>query len=483
LASELLAQRQELFEVSQTSDLSAAHEGTEEGQLTFYTYLAPILLVATLAFAWRTRPQFDSHSDESLYSSPQFKSHRLRFLVVWGMCVGSDWLQGPYVYELYASLGYSDSEINRLFVVGFVSSMIFGTFVGSLADSWGRKRMALVYCLVYIVSCMCTHCSLYPVLIVGRITGGIATSLLFSVFECWLVSEHNDRHQFGAALLRYMFSMMYFVSYLVAVFSSLVAHQLVSNMPLQKLDDHQSLHYGGNTCAYDLAIVLLFIALALILATWDENYGETSEQTVSQSYSVAMKAFSSSWRISAIGLVQACFEGSMYAFVLKWTPALSIEGAPRPPHGIVFSTLMMCCMMGSSSFSGCKSRVNAASVVLVACVVGAGSFGLVALKCEQAAFVAAIYLAFLCFEGSVGLYYPSIGALKSEWVPEAARAGIYNLYRVPLNIVTVCIVLLDLSLSRAFAACAILCAVAATILALMVATAPAAKEEAVSDAY
>lgn len=47
----------------------------------------------------------------------------------------SDWLQGPYVYELYREYGYDQGQIATLFVAGFGSSMIAGTVVGSLADT------------------------------------------------------------------------------------------------------------------------------------------------------------------------------------------------------------------------------------------------------------------------------------------------------------------------------------------------------------
>ena len=45
-----------------------------------------------------------------------------------------DWLQGPYVYALYAGYGFSKGDIGKLFIAGFGSSMVFGTVVGSLAD-------------------------------------------------------------------------------------------------------------------------------------------------------------------------------------------------------------------------------------------------------------------------------------------------------------------------------------------------------------
>lgn len=46
----------------------------------------------------------------------------------------SDWLQGPYIYALYKEYGYGLQEIAILFVVGFLSSAIFGTMIGGLAD-------------------------------------------------------------------------------------------------------------------------------------------------------------------------------------------------------------------------------------------------------------------------------------------------------------------------------------------------------------
>lgn len=48
--------------------------------------------------------------------------------------LASDWLQGPYVYALYESYGFEKKDIGVLFIAGFLSSAVFGTFVGSLAD-------------------------------------------------------------------------------------------------------------------------------------------------------------------------------------------------------------------------------------------------------------------------------------------------------------------------------------------------------------
>jgi hypothetical protein len=44
------------------------------------------------------------------------------------------------------------------------------------------------------------------------------------------------------------------------------------------------------------------------------------------------------------------------------------------------------------------------------------------------------FLAFYAFEIALGVYFPSIGLLKSELVAERNRGWIYGLMRLPLNV-------------------------------------------------
>ncbi|KAF4682457.1 Serine/threonine-protein kinase plk1, partial [Perkinsus olseni] len=105
----------------------------------------------------------------------------------------ADWLQGPFVYALYRSYGYSIEDIGSLFIVGFLTSGVFGMFVGGLADSFGRKKACLMYCILYALACVLYHSRHFYVLLLGRFLGGVSTSLLFSVFEAWMLEEHAAR--------------------------------------------------------------------------------------------------------------------------------------------------------------------------------------------------------------------------------------------------------------------------------------------------
>lgn len=69
--------------------------------------------------------------------------------------------------------------------------MVFGTFVGSLADRFGRKLNCLAFGVLYACSCLTKHFNDYNMLLLGRLLGGVSTSILFSAFEAWMIHEHK----------------------------------------------------------------------------------------------------------------------------------------------------------------------------------------------------------------------------------------------------------------------------------------------------
>ena len=77
-----------------------------------------------------------------------------KYLIVYLLAALSDWLQGPYVYALYDAYGYSQHEIAVLFVAGFGSSMVFGSFIGGMADQCGRRKFIILFAVIYALSCM-----------------------------------------------------------------------------------------------------------------------------------------------------------------------------------------------------------------------------------------------------------------------------------------------------------------------------------------
>ncbi|KAJ4811951.1 Molybdate-anion transporter [Rhynchospora pubera] len=384
-------------------------------------------------------------SKDRVNTSSAFNSFKNNYLVVYSLMMAGDWLQGPYVYFLYSQYGFDKGDIGRLFIAGFGSSMLFGTIVGSLADKQGRKRACITYCITYILSCITKHSPQYKVLMVGRILGGIATSLLFSAFESWLVAEHNKRG-FDPQWLSLTFSKAIFLGNgLVAIISGLFANLLADNLGF------------GPVAPFDAAACFLAIGMAIILSSWSENYGDPSENKdlISQ-FKVAATVIASDEKIALLGAIQSLFEGSMYTFVFLWTPALS-PNEEDIPHGFIFATFMLSSMLGSSVASRLMARPTLKVEFYMQIVFAISAFTLLlpvianfflvtsGEKGGSMSFGGCIQLMGFCtFEACVGLFWPSIMKMRSQYIPEEARSTIMNFFRVPLNIF-VCVVLYNVN--------------------------------------
>ena len=83
----------------------------------------------------------------------------------------------------------------------------------------------------------------------------------------------------------------------------------------------------------------------------------------------------------------------------------------------------------------------------MAAVIFAGCMSLTAVTAAPWATDNMRILSLMCFlvlEVSIGLYFPSIGCLRSQLIPEERRATVTNWFRVPMNLIT-CVTLLAIN--------------------------------------
>eukprot|EP01087_Luapelamoeba_hula_P010142 TRINITY_DN2671_c2_g1_i1.p1 TRINITY_DN2671_c2_g1~~TRINITY_DN2671_c2_g1_i1.p1 ORF type:complete len:495 (+),score=72.39 TRINITY_DN2671_c2_g1_i1:89-1573(+) len=401
----------------------------------FYVLLAVLLCVAAavqyVAHQYRSRKQQrdEAQNDASEQQDPDdsalLKSFQWNYLVVYYVVMEADWLQGPYVYALYRAYGFEKEDIAILFIAGFTSSMFFGTFVGSLADKYGRKRMCQAFGIIYGLSCMTKLVPDFYVLLFGRLLAGIATSLLFSVFEAWMVFEHF-KNGFSPKALSDTFSLATFGNGISAILAGLLA-ALVQTM------------FDSYVAPFMLAIIFLVIATSIETVKWAENYGDSSIE-ISKTLVNALSALRKDNKILILGCVQSLFEGAMYVFVFMWTPALESDDPNQAelPYGIIFACFMVCVMIGSSVFS-----------ILVHLGFQLETIGMGLLATSALALfipyvstdIPIILFSFLLFEACCGVFWPCFGTLRGQHIPEDSRATIMNFFRVPLNLFVVVVLL------------------------------------------
>ncbi|KAJ4411326.1 hypothetical protein N0V82_009015 [Gnomoniopsis sp. IMI 355080] len=366
------------------------------------------------------------------------------FLTVFALVMGSDWLQGPFLYSLYREEhGVSSALVSTLFTTGFISGALSAYVTGTLADAHGRKRACLFFCAAYALSCVLTTIPSLPLLFLGRILGGISTSLLFSVFESWMVTDFHARKlaSKGGDLSR-TFGLMSTLNSVVAIVSGVFSEWVVS--------------VAGTRKAPFVAAALLLGAASWVIATrWEENYGDSAasqkkktDQSGENTNKPKLWNMLKDPRIVCLGLASTMFEGSMYLFVFFWGPALTSArkyeaasgAAPKGssgglPYGIIFASFMASVLAASLVFNIAMDRKLLKYTYLLLGILGVAD--LVFYLLEQPRSEQTSFWLFCLFEACVGMYWPCMGYLKGQLIEDGLRAQLYSILRVPLNVFVV----------------------------------------------
>eukprot|EP00090_Calanus_glacialis_P000829 TRINITY_DN10585_c0_g1_i4.p1 TRINITY_DN10585_c0_g1~~TRINITY_DN10585_c0_g1_i4.p1 ORF type:complete len:439 (+),score=69.59 TRINITY_DN10585_c0_g1_i4:40-1356(+) len=387
--------------------------------------LVGLSLTSLCLYLAQIKPTGENNKKESSSDESQSKLLTLQriYLPAHLLALFSDWLQGPYVFQLYKYHGHGDKEIAVMFLAGYLSSCVFGTLTGPMADKYGRRCLGQVFCIICGLSCLTKISPNFYVLLFGRILSGVSTSCLYSVFESWYVSEHKSQ-DLPTADISSTLALITTANSVLAITAGLFSDFLVQGLSL------------GPLAPFIVAIPCLASGLILISLKWTENYG--SKTSVLELYKEGAKIIWSNWPIMQIGIIQGLVESSMFIFVYLWTPTLS-SGQEKIPLGKIFASFMLSIMIGSLIFRILVKSATAQRILFLATLVFLSST-LVASQFASSSDSLSkyiCYVAFLFIEISLGMYFPSIGTLRSNLVPGSHRSTIINLFRIPLNLLTV----------------------------------------------
>lgn len=113
----------------------------------------------------------------------------------------------------------------------------------------------MLYCVIYSVSCLTMLTSDLNILFFGRALGGVSTTLLFTTFDAWMVSEVNRQGFAEEGRLSSIFGEMSTANGFVAIGCGVVSQFLVQL-------------FGSEKSPFMASIVCLMLALLLISRYW-----------------------------------------------------------------------------------------------------------------------------------------------------------------------------------------------------------------------
>ncbi|XP_056130455.1 molybdate-anion transporter isoform X1 [Lampris incognitus] len=417
-------------------------------------YLAIIILLALCAGLEITaRRLTPPQPAPTAVANPSFRHFQTLFLRAYLLALWSDWLQGPYLYKLYRHYSFLESQIAIIYVCGLASCILFAPVAGWLPQALGRRHTCLLFCVAYSACCLTKLSRDYFVLIIGRVLGGLSTSLLSTTFEAWYVHRHVDVRDFPKEWIPSTFNKAASWNHGLAVGAGLVANLLADWLHL------------GPVAPFLLAVPCLGACGWVVLTDWGREEAEGSlegdKQTLLGAPNVPlthMSARTRFWRscqeglrcllsdrrVMILGGVQALFESVLYIFVFLWTPVLDPHG---PPLGIVFSCLMAASMAGSLLYCLATSthyRLQPGHLLCLAVLMAFFSFFMLTFSTAPGQpRPHESLLAFLLLELACGLYFPAVSFLQARVIPEEKRAGVLAWFRLPLHLLA-CLGLLAL---------------------------------------
>ncbi|KAK9781539.1 putative Molybdate-anion transporter [Seiridium cardinale] len=385
----------------------------------------------------KTAPDFTLVNPASIEHAEKQDSVRvarrfqISYFLPYALAVAADWLQGPHIYAIYKyEKNIPEKTVAALYAAGFVSGGFSASIAGGLADRFGRKRACLLYCGLYVATCLTMLSDNLVVLFFGRLCGGVCTTLLFSVFEAWMISEYHERGLDGSGLeLSTVFGNMTTLSCVVAIASGVVGDILVQLS-------------GTRTWPFLAAAICCVGAAYFISTIWKENHGaRTIEQTSHEDVKSGVLAIVRDAKILSLSITSCFFEGTMYLFIFFWSAALKGARARSGssddlPFGLIFSSFMCAMMAGSAIFTLSTSThnvKNTSGMMMNVTLIVSCCLSIAAIVQDEHL----LFWALCLLEGCVGAYFPSMASLKSELIEDGVRGRVYSILRFPLNVFVV----------------------------------------------
>ena len=350
------------------------------------------------------------------------------YLLAYLLARAAMWAKAPYIYTLFMSVHkFSFVEIGRLYLVDAVSALIFGPITGQLADKYGRKKFCRFYNYSVLINIILRLLGDRLTAYLAQIVTGFGSGLINTTFEAWVVSE-SDREFMGYSKEAERFRRKLFVK-------ANLYDEIISILILIICAVVYS--YLGIYAPFVISFTFSLLSLLVIAKNWKENALSKSETIMAQMKG-ALREFKKG-EVLGIGLIEGIVMACLNMFLFSWTPILkqSTSGGMNP--GFIFTSMVLTMIVGTKI---CKLLIVYLYcdyfISITGCLFLQGIF--LILTYYKDSFLER--LIFLCaFDGLIGFYNPVNSVLKSKILVEKYRALLMNLFRVPLNIYVIIVLL------------------------------------------
>ena len=263
----------------------------------------------------------------------------------------------------------------------------------------------------------------------AQIVTGFGAGLICTTFEAWVVSESEKEFEGykkeAERFRKRLFKNSNVLDAAVSIITSGICAIIYSFM--------------GIYAPFWISIVLSALAFIVIQVLWDENcpLAKSKENTTAQ----LKEAFNELKKVNVlcIGLIEGIAMAILNIFLFSWTPILKQSTPGGMNVGFIYTTMVLTMIVGTKSYEVLIVYCNFDYYMsITGCLFIQGS--LLFLTYYINSFLARmIFLAL--FNGMTGFYNPLNSIVKSNILVDKYRALLMNLFRIPLNIYVIVVLL------------------------------------------
>jgi MFS family permease len=366
------------------------------------------------------------------------ESLKYRYLIAFVVTRSAMWAKAPYLYTLFMTVHkFSFAEIGILYLVDAVAALIFGPITGQLADLYGRKFFCHCYNVSIIINLLLRMQGSKFMAYLAQVVTGFGAGLICTTFEAWVVSESNK--EFGGftkeaeRFRKRLFKNSNIYDAVTSIITSIICAFIYS--------------YFGIYAPFWISIILSFLALVIIAKLWDENVPAIPKGTSTwDQINEAMTEFKKV-DVLCIGLIEGIAMACLNIYLFSWTPILKQSTPGGMNVGFIFTAMVLTMIVGTKSYEVLIVYLQLDYYISIAgCLFLQGLLLFLTYYFES--FLARLIFLAL-FNGLTGFYCPLNSIIKSNILIEKYRALLMNLFRVPLNVYVI-IVLLTLRYMNSF---------------------------------
>ena len=365
-------------------------------------------------------------------------SLKSRYLVAFVLTRSAMWAKAPYLYTLFMTVHkFTMAEIGILYLIDAVSALIFGPITGQLADKYGRRMFCHCYNFSIILNLLLRMQGSRFLAYVAQVVTGFGAGLICTTFEAWVVSESEKEfdgfHREDERFRKRLFKNSNVLDAAVSIITSGICAIIYSFM--------------GIYAPFWISIALSLLASIVIAVLWDENkpLANSTQSTGAQ----LKEAFSELKKVNVlcIGLIEGIAMGILNIYLFSWTPILKQSTPGGMNVGFIYTSMVLTMIIGTKSYEVLIVYCNFDYYMSITGCLFIQGFLLFITYFDDRFLARLIYLSL--FSGTTGFYSPLNSIIKSNILIDKYRALLMNLFRIPLNIYVI-IVLLTLRYMNPF---------------------------------